>query len=83
MRLTVAARKEVAVKLVESGMSRRQAAKVLEVDQATISRDLQDATESVAKRNTKEAEVQAANVRLKLVEGSTKVRYVLMCGTPG
>jgi hypothetical protein len=40
MRLTVAARKEVAIKLVESGMSQRQTAKVLGVNNATISRDL-------------------------------------------
>jgi len=40
MRLTVAARKEAATKLVASGMSQRQAAKLLGVDKRTIGRDV-------------------------------------------
>jgi N6-adenosine-specific RNA methylase IME4/predicted XRE-type DNA-binding protein len=54
LRLTVAARREVAKKLVEDGLSQRQAAKVLQVDQATVSRDLmQDASKTDARRITK------------------------------
>ncbi|MGP0084635.1 MAG: hypothetical protein ACLP0B_13540 [Steroidobacteraceae bacterium] len=40
MRLTVAARREVATKLVESGMSQRKAAKMLGVDHKTIAKDV-------------------------------------------
>lgn len=40
MRLTVAARQEAAKKLVEGGMSQRQAAKVLGVGLGTVQRDL-------------------------------------------
>lgn len=40
LRFTIEARRDHATKLVESGMSQRQAAKVLGVDQKTISNDL-------------------------------------------
>ena len=40
MRYTIAARKEAAVKLVEGGMSQRQAAKVLGVSQMTVQREI-------------------------------------------
>jgi N6-adenosine-specific RNA methylase IME4 len=54
LRLTVAARRETATKLIEAGMSQRQAAKVLGVDHKTVQRDLaQDAPPSGEKRATK------------------------------
>ncbi len=40
LRLTVAARRDAAVKLVESGMSQRQAAKVLGVHHSTVQADM-------------------------------------------
>src|SRR4029077_20646307 len=40
LRLTVAARRETAAKLVEGGMSQRQAAEALGVGKGTIQRDL-------------------------------------------
>jgi N6-adenosine-specific RNA methylase IME4 len=40
VRLTIAARKEAAVKLVESGVSQRRVAKMLGVDQSTVRADL-------------------------------------------
>lgn len=40
LRLTIAARKETAVKLIESGMSQRQAAKLLGVHHSTVGADL-------------------------------------------
>lgn len=42
LRLTVESRKQIAKQLVESGVSQRQAAKVLGVTQGTIDRDLHD-----------------------------------------
>ena len=68
MKLTVAARQEAAVKLISSGMSHAQAAKVLGVNRSTISRDVHGAQKSSAKRTDKEAEIKAANAKLKLVK---------------
>jgi N6-adenosine-specific RNA methylase IME4 len=54
LRLTIAARRETAVKLVEGGMSQRQAAKALGVGLGTVQRDLtQSGSESDPKRVTK------------------------------
>jgi N6-adenosine-specific RNA methylase IME4 len=54
LRLTVAARQEAAVKLIAGGMSQREAAKVLGVDQKTISNDLRnDSSETEEKVLTK------------------------------
>ncbi|HEY2243417.1 MAG TPA: MT-A70 family methyltransferase [Xanthobacteraceae bacterium] len=53
LRLTVEARRATAAKLVEGGLSQRQAAKALGVDQATVSRDvMRNASKSDAKRIT-------------------------------
>jgi predicted XRE-type DNA-binding protein len=63
IRLTVAARREAAIKLVEGGMSQRRAAKVLGVNQATISRDvMQNASGSDAKSATGSAATRARRV---------------------
>jgi predicted transcriptional regulator len=48
-------------------LSQRDVAKVLEVSNATVSRDLQDVTESVAKRNTRADAIRQKNAALKLV----------------
>jgi len=55
LRLTVAARRETAAKMIEAGMSQRQAAKALGVDKRTIGRDLGGAErpKSGAERTTK------------------------------
>jgi len=64
LRLTVAARRETAAKLIESGMSQRQAAKVLGVDHKTIRRDVgKSAPESGAKSPTTKAERRAERER--------------------
>jgi N6-adenosine-specific RNA methylase IME4 len=85
MRLTVTARKEAAVKLIEGGMSQRQAAKVLGVDQATISRDvMQSASKSDAKCITgsaatraRRATVQAKAEGVVMAAPSSKYRVLL------
>ena len=54
LRLTVEARRETASKLIEGGMSQRQAAKALGVSHQTLGRDLaHDGPESGPKRTTK------------------------------
>jgi hypothetical protein len=68
-------RREAAVKLIESGMSRRQAAKVLGVNVSTVSRDLsQDATGSVAKSNTGSAKTKAHRAAVS-ARASSKGRH--------
>jgi DNA-binding CsgD family transcriptional regulator len=62
MRLTVAARREAAVKLTKSGMSRRQAAKVLGVSPQTVSNDLTESVQRLDARDKKEAEEAASLV---------------------
>jgi N6-adenosine-specific RNA methylase IME4 len=55
LRLTIEARREKVKKLVDGGLSQRQAAKAIGVNVSTVSRDLsvlQNATESVAQCNT-------------------------------
>jgi N6-adenosine-specific RNA methylase IME4 len=64
LRLTIEARREEAQKLVESGLSQGDAAKVLGVNQATISRDLkrssmQDASSDDAECIEKESKEEA------------------------
>jgi N6-adenosine-specific RNA methylase IME4 len=60
LRLTVAARKETAAKLIEGGMSQRQAAKALGVGEATVRRDLrQDDAKDAPERRTTKAERRA------------------------
>lgn len=72
LRLTIAARRETATKLVKGGMSQRQAAKALGVDKRTIGRDVgQDAPNSGAKRTTKaerraQRELDLANAQTAL-----------------
>jgi predicted transcriptional regulator len=53
----IAARREAAIKLIEGGMSQRQASKVLGVNQATISRDVM---QGASKRNAKSITGSAA-----------------------
>jgi len=54
LRLTVAARRETAAKLIEGGMSQRQAAKVLGVDEGTVRNDLRkNSAENAEKPRTK------------------------------
>lgn len=60
LRLTIAARREAATKLVESGMSQRQAAKALGVDEGTVRGDLRkNSAESAEKSRTTKAERRA------------------------
>lgn len=60
LRLTVAARREMATKLIEAGVSQRQAAKVLGVGEATVRRDLrQDGADSAPERRITKAERRA------------------------
>jgi transposase len=70
LKLTVAARKDAAVKLVGSGMSHSQAAKVLGVERSTISKDVKNSQEDGEKFTAKEAEVKASNAKLKLVKSA-------------
>ncbi|SRR6266851_421332 len=73
MRLTVTARQEAAVKLIEGGMSQRQAAKVLGVDQKTISNDVRNNSskgeEKVRTGNTAAKMHRAATASAKATEG--------------
>jgi 16S rRNA G966 N2-methylase RsmD len=62
MRLTVAARQEAAVKLVESGMSQRQAAKLLGVAEGTIRNDVRKSSaESAQQLRTPATRTRQAN----------------------
>jgi predicted DNA-binding protein (UPF0251 family) len=67
LRLTVAARKETAVKLIESGMSQRQAAKVLGVSYTTIQKDV---TTKVSKSDNK---VVTGSAKTKAKKSNGKV----------
>jgi transposase len=60
LRLTVAARRETAAKLVEGGMSQRQAAKALGVDEGTVRGDLRkNSADGAEKSRTTKAERRA------------------------
>jgi len=60
LRLTIAARREVTVKLVEGGLSQRQAAKVLGVDEKTVRKDMRTkSAESADKVRTTKSERRA------------------------
>jgi predicted transcriptional regulator len=60
LRLTVAARRETATKLVEGGMSQRQVAKALGVDESTVRADLREnPAEDAGKSRTTKAERRA------------------------
>src|SRR5215831_17419581 len=64
MRLTIAARAETAKKLIKSGLSQREAARLLGVGVATINRDVShDGTKSVPKRNTAATNKPATRAR--------------------
>jgi transcriptional regulator with XRE-family HTH domain len=55
LRLKIEARKEKAKELIDAGMSQRQAAKALGVDERTVRRDMRpDAAENAAERRTPE-----------------------------
>src|SRR5262245_51955721 len=72
LRLTVAARRETAAKLIEGGMSQRQAAKALGIGLGTVQRDLtQNGSKDDPKRVTKaerraEREAELANAQVAL-----------------
>jgi N6-adenosine-specific RNA methylase IME4/DNA-binding CsgD family transcriptional regulator len=64
LRLTVAARRQTAAKLVESGMSQRQAAKALGVAEGTVRNDLRNnSAESAQKLRATKAERRAERER--------------------
>jgi N6-adenosine-specific RNA methylase IME4 len=84
LRLTVAARRETASKLIEGGMSQRQAAKALGVGKDTIRRDVaQNAPESGAMRATKAERRAEREIELaaKVVALPTK-RYGVIVADP-
>jgi N6-adenosine-specific RNA methylase IME4 len=63
LRLTIEARREKAKKLIDAGMSQRDVAAALRVNQSTVSRDLmQDASESDAERITDRDERREAAI---------------------
>ena len=64
LRLTVSARRIEAKKLIDSGLSQRQAAKALGVDHATINRDLavQNAPRNGAKCTTMPIEISVSPI---------------------
>lgn len=67
MRWTIAARKEAAAKLIEGGMSQRQAAKVLGVSHTTI---LNDVANNLPKGGKKVA-TDSAVIKLRKPKSST------------
>lgn len=68
LRLTVEARREAAAKLIESGMSQREAAKELGVGRGTIQRDLTHiGPESGPERASNADQIRAQNEELKKV----------------
>jgi N6-adenosine-specific RNA methylase IME4 len=84
LRLTVAARRELTAKLIEGGISQRQAAKVLGVTHTQVRRDLaQDVPQSGTKRSTK-AERRAER-ELELADKQTALpakRYGVIVADP-
>jgi predicted transcriptional regulator len=64
MRLTIAKRQETAKALVNGGMSQRQAAKVLGVNQKTVSNDLKN----FSSKSEEKLLIEERNAELKLVE---------------
>jgi N6-adenosine-specific RNA methylase IME4 len=85
VRLTIAARKAEAKRLVKEGYSQREAAEALGVGVATVNRDLShNGTESVPKRNTTKAERRAER-ELELASKQTALpdkRYGLIYADP-
>jgi N6-adenosine-specific RNA methylase IME4 len=73
MRLTVTARKEAAVKLIEGGMSQRAVAKVLGVSHQTIMRDMvRDGPENGPKSATGSAVTHDSSVLTGALEDATR-----------
>ena len=62
LKLSVAARKEAALKLIGSGMSHGQAARILGVERSPISKDVKNSLETGEKITTKEAWNAARNL---------------------
>jgi N6-adenosine-specific RNA methylase IME4/DNA-binding CsgD family transcriptional regulator len=61
-------RREVAQKLIEGGLSQRQAAKLIGVSEATVRNDFADSAKKLRTRDAKEAAIKAKNAALKLVK---------------
>lgn len=59
LRLTVEARRETAAKLIEGGLSQREAAKVLGVSQSTIRDDVSDNSSNASRNHSTKAERRA------------------------
>jgi N6-adenosine-specific RNA methylase IME4/DNA-binding CsgD family transcriptional regulator len=59
LRLTITARRETASKLIEAGMSQREAAKVLGVDESTVRADLRENPAQAAEKSRTKAERRA------------------------
>jgi len=84
LRLTVAARRETATKLIESGMSQRQAAKVLRVGQSTIRDDVSGKHSKSSGKHSTKSERRAKRERelaSKQIELPTK-RYGVIVADP-
>jgi N6-adenosine-specific RNA methylase IME4 len=84
LRLTIAARREMAAKLIEAGMSQRDAAKALGVGQAQIRRDLSPKGSETKQKGSTKAERRAER-ELELASAQTALpsqRYGVIVADP-
>ena len=84
MRLTVAARREMATKLIEAGVSQRDAAKVLGVSQSTVRDDVSGKSSKSSKNHSTKADRRAQR-ELELANAQTALpnqRYGVIVADP-
>jgi N6-adenosine-specific RNA methylase IME4 len=84
LRLTVAARREMAAKLIEAGVSQRDAAKALGVSKSAINRDLSQSGSKASQSGTTKAERRAQR-ELDLASAQTALpsqRYGVIVADP-
>src|SRR5262245_41337842 len=84
LRLTIAARRETAARMIEAGMSQRQAAKALGVSKATVTRDVGSKRPKSGPERPTKAERRAARV-LELASVQTALpdkRYGVIVADP-
>jgi N6-adenosine-specific RNA methylase IME4 len=82
LRLTVEARRKTATKLIESGLSQRQAAKLLGVSAATINADVQKLNENVQKPTKAEKRAAREQELAGKIVALPKKRYGVIVADP-
>jgi hypothetical protein len=80
MRFTIQARREEALKLIDAGLSQRQAAKVLDVPRSTLQRDLAHFGPEVAQSGPLEPKL-SAGAMIKKAAGAGGGGHLAPAGT--